>query len=60
MIGFAPFEAPLSPLVTVRKKSPRKNQPMAFKKESTECNYIVLFFVIGVMLLALGDTFKRT
>jgi hypothetical protein len=55
MIGFAPFEAP----VAVRKKSLRKNQPVAFKKECTECNYIVLFFVIGVMLLALGDTFKR-
>ena len=62
MIGFAPFDEP-QPIVAAPRKKPTPSTttttPSMFKKECTECNYIVLFFVIGVMLLALGDNFKR-
>ena len=33
--------------------------PVLLKKEGTECNYIVFFFIIGVILIALSDTLKR-
>jgi hypothetical protein len=55
MIGFAPFETdqPPPPARRVRKKATAV--PVALQKECTECNYIVIFFVVGVLLLALGD-----
>jgi len=28
-------------------------------KEGTECNYVVLFFVVGVVLLAISDSRVR-
>jgi hypothetical protein len=55
MIGFAPFEEP--PVVHRRKL--KSSVPTVLKKECTECNYIVLFFVVGVMMLALGDSMKK-
>jgi hypothetical protein len=30
-----------------------------FENEKTECNYIVLAFVVGVLLLAISDAMKR-
>lgn len=57
MIGFAPFEEP--PVVPRRKLKSPSSVPAVLKKECTECNYIVLFFVVGVMMLALGDSMKR-
>ena len=30
-----------------------------FQNEKTECNYLVLFFVVGVFLLAFGDKMKN-
>jgi hypothetical protein len=43
-----PIVSPLSPLP--------KN---VFTEETTECNYIVMAFVIGVLFLALTDSIKR-
>jgi hypothetical protein len=34
-------------------------QPQMFKNETTECNYLVLFFVVGVLFLALTDSMKK-
>ena len=28
------------------------------EKDSTECNYLVMFFVVGVFLIALSDAMK--
>ncbi len=54
MIGFAPFDSseagPPSASVT-----PRRQPRIVRTSKTTECNYIVMFFIIGVMLLALGD-----
>jgi hypothetical protein len=53
MIGFAPIEEP------VQSVKLRRGPPVVFKREGTECNYIVLFFIVGVVMLALGDVSKR-
>jgi hypothetical protein len=53
MIGFAPFDD--GPRV---KKRPFRRQQVP-QKEQTECNYLVIFFVIGVILLAIGDVYKK-
>ena len=55
MIGFAPIEEP----PRVRKRVLREEVVKKFQHERTECNYLVLFFVIGVMLLAFGDATRR-
>ena len=57
MIGFAPLDFDEGPPPTQKPIS--KAARGQFSNERTECNYLVLFFVIGVFLLALGDMTKR-
>jgi hypothetical protein len=57
MIGWAPLDEP-EPI-----KSPPLGKP-SFKKNSmniaeTECNYLVLFFIVGVLGLALKDMMNK-
>ena len=54
MIGFAPFDEPPPP--PERKRGTQRRQ--MFQNERTECNYIVLFFVVGVLLLAVRDVYR--
>jgi len=62
MIGFAPLDeeeprrvAPRQPPPRVIRKSvPVQTQPS--QTEQTECNMAVLFFIVGVVVLALSDT----
>ena len=52
MISYAPFEAEMP--VVVRKARPVKPQKKKSKiptMEGTECNYVVLVFLIGIMYL---------
>jgi len=55
MIGFAPLEGDEPPRVRMRSQK----AAVRFQNEQTECNYLVLFFVVGVLLLAIGDLYKR-
>ena len=54
MIGYAPLDevAPQVPIhipVGQKKKAPLSN-------EDTECNYLVMFFIVGVFVLAATDS----
>ena len=55
MIGYAPLE-PLdepAPIKLQPKSKPSKNFA------ETECNYLVLFFIVGVLGLAIKDMLRR-
>jgi hypothetical protein len=56
MIGFAPFGDD-TPQRVRKRVIPAKTEH--FANERTECNYIVIFFVVGVLALAMGDAVKR-
>ena len=61
-LAYAPFE--LEPEV----RPPSYSDPIKLKiselkapeQDATECNYLVMFFVIGVFALALSDTLKTS
>jgi hypothetical protein len=67
MIACYPLEpdVPFTPAPVEQSKPPpgtRMSPPPAkgfFEGETTECNYIVLIFVLGVLLLAFTDAMKR-
>jgi hypothetical protein len=56
-LSYAPFEDPVAP-------RPPSYSPIEIKnlstpqQDATECNYLVMFFVIGVFALALTDALK--
>jgi len=60
-ISYAPFgdeevpvEKPPVQVQSIPKKKKRPEQSF-LGKDDTECNYLVMFFVIGVCLLAITD-----
>jgi len=72
MIGYAPidfeedFEIPQIPkkreivsndFVNKNKKVQTKAQPVV--EDETECNYLVMFFIVGVIALAAMDSIKK-
>ena len=54
MIGFAPFGGDSPP-----PRRPRLVKSRVAPHERTECNYLVIFFIVGVLALAMGDAVKR-
>jgi hypothetical protein len=56
MIGYCPIEfyepPPPPPSRTVRKEP-------VIMDENTECNYVVMFFIVGVIALAAMDAVKK-
>lgn len=63
MIGYCPLDEE-EPRQVVTKRPPvqrvirkRQTQPPQLQ-EQTECNYAVLFFIVGVVVLALSDNVK--
>ena len=62
MIGYCPLdEDPIErprPSREVLVPNQEKHKPSA-RGEDTECNYVVLFFIAGVITLAIMDTFPR-
>lgn len=53
-LSYAPFE-------TIEARPPPPSRIEAIKAPSpdaTECNYIIMFFVISVFLIALSDSLK--
>ena len=57
MISYCPLEpeAPRASQQPVR-RSPAPPQQQQSGTEDTECNYLVLFFILGVMILAASDS----
>ena len=56
MIGYAPLEPLEAPAIF--KKPVAQLKPSKFE-DTTECNYLVMFFVVGVLGLALKDMTRR-
>jgi hypothetical protein len=55
MIGYCPIEE--EPVAIPR---PRRRVVVNQKtSEDTECNYVVMFFIVGVLTLALMDTLEK-
>ena len=57
MIGFCPLEDD-TPQVHPT-PSYTNNIVQKVNKEDTECNYLVMFFVIGVLFLAITDNMRK-
>jgi hypothetical protein len=64
MIGYCPLDEE-EPRQVVTKRPPvprvtrrRQTQPPRME-EQTECNYAVLFFIVGVVVLALSDNVAK-
>lgn len=59
MIGYCPLEEveprPRPPPPMVQRQMHNRNTNM----EDTECNYVVLFFIAGVLALAAMDAIKK-
>ena len=59
-LSYAPFEDPVAPRPP--SYSPIQMETIknlkAPQQDATECNYLVMFFVIGVFALALTDALK--
>jgi hypothetical protein len=54
MIGYCPIEE--EPVAIPRPRRVVGNQKTS---EDTECNYVVMFFIVGVLTLALMDTLEK-
>ena len=56
-IGYAPLEPLDSPTPLRPRERPSQSQQLFpnFMDNTTECNYLVMFFVIGVLGLAIKD-----
>jgi len=59
MISYCPINFDNSPqrvpLQDVERPRPRPSPP----REDTECNYLIIFFVVGVFMLAVSDQIKK-
>lgn len=59
MIGYCPLEEepPVRhPQRVSRVKSPQRIMPGL---EECECNYLVMFFIVGVLILAVTDSMQK-
>ena len=54
MLSYAPIDEP-SPRAPVIKKSPSPPVNNKIMKNETECSYLVMFFIVGTIVLALTD-----
>jgi hypothetical protein len=60
MIGYCPLEELEPP---VRQQQPvvepkAESKPMVTGLEETECNYVVMAFIVGVLFLAVSDSIR--
>ena len=57
MIGYCPLDSDFgAPPKVYKRPQPVKK----VNKDDTECNYLVMFFVLGVFALAVSDQLKRS
>jgi hypothetical protein len=54
MIGYAPLDSGTPP-----KRSAPLPVQMKIPEKYTECNYLVMFFIVGVLGLAIKDMARR-
>ena len=54
-IGYAPLEPLDRPSPFVPARRPQQVAPLQKFMDTTECNYLVMFFVLGVLGLAIKD-----
>ena len=61
MIAYYPLEddVPPPPNVPVQEPVPENSLSKLFNGETTECNYLVFAFIMGVLFLAFTDSMKR-
>ena len=59
MIGYCPieFDEPPEPMAHEKRRVVKK-EPVVVD-ENTECNYVVMFFIVGVIALAAMDAVKK-
>jgi hypothetical protein len=60
MIGYCPLDEDYErvPMPPVPRFQPPQD-PGLLEGEDTECNYLVLFFILGVMILAASDSLRK-
>jgi len=58
MIGYCPIEEE-PPVYVPRVRTPTQGSRTEMKREDTETNYVVLFFIAGVIALAVMDSVKK-
>ena len=60
MIGYCPieFDEPPPPIKKHQVPPVMKREPVIMD-ETTECNYVVMFFIVGVIALAAMDAVKK-
>ena len=58
MIGYSFLEEEeIIPKRQIYKRPPRRQHGLV-ARENTECNYLVMFFIVGVLILVLSDQIK--
>jgi hypothetical protein len=58
MISYCPLDEETPLRQVVRRPPPPKQQPVE-NTEDTECNYLVMFFVLGVIVLSITDNIRK-
>lgn len=58
MIAYAPIDFDEPETVVVPQKPVKRKVPVKVD-ENTECNYVVLFFIVGVVALAAMDSIGK-
>lgn len=63
MISYCPLEEDFlpPPPQQIRKRlvQQKKEEQGILEGENTECNYLVLFFILGVLILAASDSLRK-
>jgi len=57
LLSYAPFDDTWSPKPPIAK--PANAAPKFPTSDNTECNYIVMFFVAGVIVMGLMDSLRK-
>ncbi len=59
MIGYCPIEEEPPVRLPPRVRGPPRRHEAEKRREDTETNYVVLFFIAGVLTLAAMDSVKK-
>ncbi len=59
MIGYAPLEEMGPPPTPQPSPKPIVQRKAPLSNEDTECNYLVMFFIVGVFVLAATDSIGK-
>ena len=58
MISYCPLDEETPLRQVVRRPPPPQQQPVD-NTEDTECNYLVMFFILGVIVLSITDNIRK-